>query len=47
MKWKSRELLYDLYLADTAQETRMAFENCNERKIKERKIKPFNVEKLY
>ena len=33
MKWKSRELLYDLYLADTENEVVEAFKKCEKMKI--------------
>ena len=47
MEWKSRELLYNLYMADTVKEVNMAFRMCNENKVKEKKIKPFDIEKVY
>ena len=47
MEWKSRELLYNLYMADTEKEVSEAFRICNENKIKENKIKPFDIEKIY
>ena len=47
MKWKSRELLYDLYLADNEREVVEAFEKCKKIRIKEQKIKPFDIEKVY
>ena len=47
MEWKSRELLYNLYMADTVKEVNMAFRKCNENKVKEKKIKPFDIEKVY
>ena len=33
MKWKSRELLYDLFKAESNDEISTAFERCNERRI--------------
>ena len=47
MVWKTRELLYDLFQADTEHEVVKAFEKCNDVKIKERKVKPFDIEKIY
>ena len=47
MEWKSRELLYNLFQADSEQEINTAFESCYGTKIKENKIKPFDVEKVY
>ena len=47
MQWKSRELLYDLYMPDSIQETLEAFEKCNKNKTEWKKVKPFDVEKTY
>ena len=47
MRWKSRELLYDLYMADSIQETIGAFEKCNKNETEWKKVKPFDVEKIY
>ena len=47
MKMKSRKLLRDIILARTDRQVERAFEACYEVKIKEKPIKPRNIERIY